>query len=74
MSVTLQTKNFPRKLLIHRYVEFSQNVDWRMIMIISFKMRNPGFEIFIESDFSDGNHCLKLTPFITLLYVSQINF
>ena len=58
-SITLQTKNFPRQLLIHRYVEFSQNVDLNMMSIISLKMRNPGFEIFIESGFSDGSHCLK---------------
>ena len=55
----LQTKNFPTRLLMHRYVEFSQNVNWKMMAIISLKMRNPGFEIFIESGFSDGNHCLK---------------
>ena len=29
------------------------------MMVISLKMRDPGFEIFIESGFSDGNHCLK---------------
>ena len=58
-SIILQTKNFPRRLLIHRYVEFSQNVDWKMIVIISLKMRNPGFENFFESGFSYGNHCLK---------------
>ena len=55
----MQAKNLPRQLLIHRYVEFSQNVDWNMTSIISLKMKNPGFEIFIESGFSDGNHCLK---------------
>ena len=60
-SIILQTKNFPRGLLIHRYVEFSQSDDWKMMAIISLKMRNPGFEIFIESGFSDGNHCLKLS-------------
>ena len=50
-SITLQTKNFPTRLLIHRYVEFSQNVDWKMMAIISLKLRNPGFKIFIESGF-----------------------
>ena len=59
MSIILQTKNSPNRLLINRYVEFSQNVDWKMMAIISVKMRNPGFEIFIEYGFSDGNHCLK---------------
>ena len=59
-SIILQTKNFPRRLLIHCYVEFSQNVDWKVIAMISLKMRNPGFEIFFRSGFSDGNHCLKL--------------
>ena len=59
MSIILQTKKFPRQLLIHRYLEFSQNVDWNMMAIISLKRRNPGFELFIESGFSDGNHCLK---------------
>ena len=49
----------PRRLLIHRYVEFSQNVDSKMMAIISLKLRSPEFEIFIESGFSDGNHCLK---------------
>ena len=57
--IILQTKSLPRRLLIHRYVEFSQSVDWKMMAIISLKMRNPGLEIFIESSFSDGNHCLK---------------
>ena len=37
----------------------SQNVDWKMMAIISLNMRNPGFEISIESGFSDGSHCLK---------------
>ena len=55
----MQTKNFPRRFLIYRYVEFSQNVDWKMMAIISLKRRNFGFEIFIESGFSDGNHCLN---------------
>ena len=52
-------KNSPDDNRIHRYVEFSQNVDWKMMAIVSLKMRNPGFEIFFESGFSDGNHCLK---------------
>ena len=55
-SLILQTKNFPRRLLMHRYVEFSQNVNWKMMVIISLKMRNSGFEIFIESGFLDGYH------------------
>ena len=55
----LQTKHFPRRLLILRNVEISQNVDWKMMAIISLKMRNPGFEIFIESGFSGGIHCLN---------------
>ena len=58
-SIILQAKNFPRQSQIHRYVEFSQNVDWKMMAIISLKMRNPGFEIFFESGFSKGIHCLK---------------
>ena len=58
-SIILQTKNFPRRPLIHRYVEFSQNVDWKMMAIFSLKMRNSGFEIFIESGFSDGDIFLK---------------
>ena len=57
-SIILQTKNFPRRLLIHRYVEFSQNV-WKVMAIISLKMRSPGFEIFFESGFSDGKDFLK---------------
>ena len=27
--------------------------------IISLEMRTPGFEIFIESGFSDSNHCSR---------------
>ena len=57
--IILQTKNFSGRLLIHRYVEFSQNVDWIVMAIISLKMRNPGFEFFFESGFSDGNNFLK---------------
>ena len=52
-------KKIPRRLLIHRNVEISQNVDWTMMAIMSLKIRNPGFEISIESGFSDGNHCLQ---------------
>ena len=59
MSIILQTKKFPIRLLIHRYVEFSQNVDLKMMPIISLKMRNHGFKIFIEAGFSDGNLCLN---------------
>ena len=58
-SLILQTKNFPRRLPLHRYVEFSQNVNWKMMVIISLKMGNLGFKIVIESCFSDGNHCSK---------------
>ena len=57
-SIILQAKNFPRRLQIHRYAEFSHNVDWNMMAIISLKMRNPEFEIFIDSGFSDVNHWL----------------
>ena len=52
-------KNFPKQLLIHRYVEFSKNVDWNMMSIISLKMNKSRIRNFIESDFSDGNNCLK---------------
>ena len=55
----MQAKNFPSRFLIHRYVEFLQNVDWKMMVFLSLKMRNLGFEVFFESGFSDGNHCLK---------------
>ena len=58
-SIILQTKNFPRRLLIHRYVEFSQIVYWKVMAVVSLKMRNPGLEIFFESGFTDGNHFLK---------------
>ena len=50
-SLILQTKIFSRRLLMHRYVEFSQNVIWKMIEIILLKMGNLGFKIFIESGF-----------------------
>ena len=46
-SIILKTKNFPMRFLIHRYVEFSQNIDWKVMAIISLKMRNPGFKIFL---------------------------
>ena len=55
----LQIRIFPRQLQIHCYGEFSQNVEWKMMVIISLKLRKPGFKIFFESGFSDGNHCLK---------------
>ena len=29
------------------------------MVIISLKMRNPEFEIFFESGFSDSSYCLK---------------
>ena len=45
----LQTKKVPKRLLTHRNVMISQNVDWEIMAIISLKMRNPGFKIFIES-------------------------
>ena len=50
-SLILQAKNVPSRLLMHRYVEFSLNVNWQMMVIISFKMRNPGLKIFIKSGF-----------------------
>ena len=60
-SIILQTKNVLRRLLImQRYLEFSENVDWKMLVIILLEMRNSEFEIFFESGFSDRNHCLKL--------------
>ena len=49
----------PRRLQIHRYIEFSHNVGWKMMAMISLKMRNLGFEIFFESGFPEINHCLK---------------
>ena len=33
-------------LAIHRYVEFSQNVDWKTMAIILLKMKIPGFKKF----------------------------
>ena len=50
-SINLQTRNFPTQPLIHRYVDFSQNVDWNIMSIIPLKMRNHGLEIYIESGF-----------------------
>ena len=50
-SLFLQITDFPRRLLMHRYVEFSQNVNWKMMVIISPEMRNPGCKIFIEFGF-----------------------
>ena len=47
-SIILQAKRFPRQLQIPRYADLSQNFDWKMMVIISLKMRNPAFEIFIE--------------------------
>ena len=41
-STILQTNKFPRQTQIHRYAEFSQNIDWIMMLIIYLKMRNPG--------------------------------
>ena len=49
--IILQTKNFARQLQTHYYVEFSQNVGCKIVVMISFKMRNLGSEIFIESGF-----------------------
>ena len=37
-------------------VKFSQNIDWKIIAIISLQMRNLGFKIFLKSGFLDGNH------------------
>ena len=59
IKLILQTNNLPRRLQIHRYVEFSQNVGWKLVAMISLKMRKLGFEMFFESDFSNGNHCFK---------------
>ena len=36
------------------------------MVIISCKMRNPGFEIFFESGFSDGSLYSLIYPFIYL--------
>ena len=49
-SIILLTTNFPRprRLQIHRYVEFSQNVGWKMLAMISLKMRNLRFEISLN--------------------------
>ena len=51
----MQTKYFARQLLIHHNVDISQNVNWRVMVIISLKMRNPECESFFESGFSVGN-------------------
>ena len=29
------------------------------MVIISLKLQNPKFEVFFQSGFSDGNHCLE---------------
>ena len=59
ISIILQTKDSPRQLQIRPCFEFSQDVDWKMMAIISLTVRNPGFEIFFDSGFSYGNHNLK---------------
>ena len=46
-------KDLSRRLQIYDYIDFSQNVDWKMVSIISPKMRDLGFEIFFENAFSD---------------------
>ena len=50
-SIILQSKNFLRRLPIHRFVEFSRNIGCNMVETISLKMRNLGFELFFESGF-----------------------
>ena len=50
-SIILQRKHFPTRLQIHSCVEFSQNVDQRMLAIISLKVRNPGIEVMSGSGF-----------------------
>ena len=57
--ICLKTKNFFRQLQIHRQVEFSQGVDWKMVAFNSLKKRNLGFKVSFESTFSGGNHCLN---------------
>ena len=44
---------------IHRCIEFSQNVGWKMMVIIALEKMNLDFEIFFESGFLEGNHFLK---------------
>ena len=40
-----------RRLQIHLYIEFSQNVDWKLTAKISLKMRTLGFDISYECVF-----------------------
>ena len=49
-SIISIQKNFPNEFKSVAMLS-SQNVDWKMMAIISVKMRHPGFEIFFESSF-----------------------
>ena len=50
-SIILHTNNSSRRIRFHRYIEPSQNVDWKIMAIISLQMRNPGYKLFFESGF-----------------------
>ena len=47
--IIFKATNFPTRIHIHRYIELSQNVDWKTMAIMSLKLNNQGFEIFFES-------------------------
>ena len=54
----LQTKISPHKIKSIATLSF-HNILTEMTVIISLKMSKTTIQIFFESGFSDGNHCLK---------------
>ena len=58
-SIILQTKYFPRRLLIHRYVEFSQNVGWKNDGDHFTQNEESGIRNFLSIWFFRGNNGLK---------------
>ena len=58
-SIILQTKISPDDFKSIATLSLHKMFGWKMVAMISLKMRNLGFEIFFESGFSDGNNCFK---------------
>ena len=55
----LQTKNSPDGFKYIVTLSFHKMLSGKVTAIISLKMWNPVFQVFVEFSFSDDDHCIK---------------
>ena len=60
-SISLETTDFLLQPQASLFIQFSENIDRKRMTILSFKMRNVGFEIFFQFGLRiESDHAISL--------------